>query len=82
MSGEANNFEGAEGASDNNSQQVDDGIQFSKFSTGDEDRPACVSQEVDIDAKVGEWKRDQNLLFLELCSGCSLKRRVRSQLAR
>ena len=38
-------------------------MQFSKFSTGDEDRPACVSQEVDIDAKVGEWKRDQNLLF-------------------
>ena len=60
MSGEANNFEGAEGASDNNSQQVDDGIQFSNFSTGDEDRPACVSQEVDIDAQVVEWKREQN----------------------
>ena len=72
MSGEANSFEGAEGALDSNSQQVDDGMQFSKFSTGDEDRPACVSQEVDIDAKVGEWKRDQNPLFLELCSGCGI----------
>ena len=71
-SGEAHSFEGAEGASGSNSQVLDDAKKFSHFSTGDEARPACVSQETDIDAQVGDWKRDQNPLFLELCSGCGI----------
>jgi hypothetical protein len=74
---EANSFGDTNVESENNSHSVEGANQFSKPKP---DSEACHQNECDSDQHGGEvteglvegWKKEQNPLFIELCSGCGI----------
>ena len=45
---------------------------FPQFSCDGEDRQPCMERGNNFDNTIGAWRKDQNPLFLELCSGCGV----------